>query len=166
MGKKLICQAVRPASEVCHFHFGNLFIMKWSVSAVLSLACVAVSGTVVGRSPSLIVARKEQSSTTGKTTASSNSAGQVATTTFTNSNRFLFDTNGNQIDAYGSKVNYCETYQMSSLHTETDHPPQLMDLTTSMVIASPTSEPPMVSRAIVVSISRHGKHSGTSSTRL
>ncbi|KAF7195196.1 hypothetical protein HII31_03402, partial [Pseudocercospora fuligena] len=33
----------------------------------------------------------------------SGSAGQI---TFTNSRRLLFDTNGNQIDAYGSKVNY------------------------------------------------------------
>lgn len=30
---------------------------------------------------------------------------QTASKTFTNSQRFLFDVDGNQIDAYGSKIN-------------------------------------------------------------
>ena len=32
--------------------------------------------------------------------------GQVATASFTNNIRFLFDVDGNQVDAYGSKINY------------------------------------------------------------
>ena len=39
--------------------------------------------------------------------ASYGSQGSTATaqTVFTNTNRFLFDVDGNQIDAYGSKIN-------------------------------------------------------------
>lgn len=35
------------------------------------------------------------------------SSGSANTVTFTNDRRFLFDTDGQQVDAYGSKVN-CE----------------------------------------------------------
>ena len=88
--------------------------MKWSATALFALASAAVGQAAAVKSSSA-----QQVSTYAPAHATSVAGGakdstpakankNLATATFTNSKRLLFDTDGNQIDAYGSKINFCK----------------------------------------------------------
>jgi len=85
--------------------------MKWSTTAVLALASAAICQAAAVKSSSTqevsTYAPAHATPVAGVTKKPAKANKNVATATFTNSKRLLFDTDGNQIDAYGSKINFC-----------------------------------------------------------